>query len=99
MATLYDRLFTPSADYDKIPCHILYSALVDLATGDSTKAQLIAAFSLDASAEAQLDLLVTAYLASSNKNQWLQELHAVMMLSEWGLKYTTPTSFATRMGL
>ena len=99
MATLYDRLFVPSNDYGKIPCHIFYAALVDMATGNSSKEQLVTAFSLDASSEAQFDTLITAYQNSTNKNQWLQELHAVMMLAEWELKYNSPSAFATRMGL
>jgi hypothetical protein len=51
MANLYDRLFVDSNDYGKIPCHIFYSALVDLAAGKSTRAELITAFSLDAEAQ------------------------------------------------
>ncbi len=101
MATLYDRLFVKAeaGEYSSIAVHEFYSALVDVAAGASTKSQIVAAFNLDAFAEAELDLLVTAYLASGDKNQWLQELHAVMILAEGGVKYTDSSSFAIRMGL
>ena len=99
MASLFDRLFIDSNDYDKIPCHIFYAALVDLASGHSTKVQLINAFNMNDEQINQLNMLEEAYGNSTNKNQWLQELHSVMMLAEWDLKYNTPSSFATRMGL
>ena len=99
MATLYDRLFVISSDYDKIAVHYFFSALVDLAAGETTKAQIVTGFGLDAEAENQLDTLITAYQNATDKNRWLAELHAVMLLAEGGLRYTTPGDFATRMGL
>lgn len=99
MANLFDRLYVESDDYEKISVHYFYAALVDLAAGETTKQQIVAAFNLDAQAEANLDSLITAYQNSTNKNRWLHELHAVMCLSEGGLKYTDGPSFATRMGL
>lgn len=99
MATLFDRLFTDSVDYEKVPVHYFFSALVDFASGNSTKAQIVSAFGLDAQSEAQLDTLISGYQNATDKTRWLEELHAVMMLSEGKYKYTTVQDFAARMGL
>ena len=102
MSNLYDRLFEPSAlsaDESPIPVHYFYAGIVDMAAGYTTSAQIVAAFELDALAQSNLTSLIVAYQASSSKDQWLQELHAVMMLAESDLKYRTKQSFANRMGL
>ena len=99
MADLFDRLFTISEDYPQIAVHYFYAALSDMAAGKSTKSEIVTGFSLDATAEAQLDTLIAAYQNATDKNRWLHELHSVMMLAEAGLKYRTKLSFATRMGL
>lgn len=97
MATLFNRLFVDSED--SIAVHYFFSALVDFASGNTTKSQIVSAFSLDIESEGQLDLLITGYQNSTDKVRWLEELHAVMMLAEGGFKYTTQQDFATRMGL
>lgn len=100
MADLFDRLFPGEAgDETKIAVHYFYAALVDLAAGKSNKAEIVAGFNLDATAEAQLDLLITGYQNATDKNRWLHELQSAMMLAEAGLKYTTKQGFAARMGL
>lgn len=99
MANLFQRLFIDSIDYESISVHYFYAAIVDLAAGETTKQQIITAFNLDTDAEGNLDSLITAYQNSTNKQQWLHELHAVMCLAEGGLKYVDGPSFATRMGL
>ena len=99
MYNLFQRLFISSTAYEKIAVHAFYSALVDFAAGYTTKAQIITVFILDATAEANLDSLIAAYQVSTDKNQWLQELHAVMCLAEAELKYNSGPAFAARMGL
>lgn len=99
MATLYERLFVDDDSYDAIATHYFYAALVDMAAGETTKAQIINAFDLDTTAQDQLDLLIAAYVSATDKRAWLDELHAVMMLAGAGLKYNSPSAFATRMGL
>ena len=55
MTDLFDRLFPE--DGDNIPIHYFYSALVDYVTRNTTRAQIVAYWSLDAEAEANLDVL------------------------------------------
>ena len=101
MADLFDRLF-PGDETEKIAVHYFFSALVDYATGDTTRVQIVNYWSLDAEAEADLDVLCDAVDAESgkaNKMAFGTELHAVMMFAEAGAKYTTKTAFKTRLGL
>lgn len=99
MANLYQRIFVPSDDYEKIPVHGFYSAISDAAGGYSTKAEIVVMFDLDAQASANLDALIAKYQASTEKDRWLHEFHAIMMMSEAGLKYITQATFLARLGL
>ena len=60
------------------------SCLVELAQGEITKAQIVAFHQLDASAETQLDWLVTQYNAQANataKSAFLVQLAHIMWLA------------------
>lgn len=101
MSDLFDRLFPPN-DAENIPVHYFFSAIVDYATGDTTRVQIVNHWSLDAEAEANLDTLCDAIDALSGKTNKLAfgiELHAVMMFAEAGAKYTAKSAFKTRLGL
>lgn len=102
MADLFDRLFVTEGS-DKIPVHTFHAALVDYADGQATtKAQIITALALDASAQTDLTALCNAIDAAANLNAKLvfsARFHAVALLAERGLKYTTKAAFKTRMGL
>jgi len=102
MLDLFDRLFPTDLDQDNIAVHYLFAALVDYAAGHTTRAQITNYWSLDASAQADLDVLCTHIDGLPNliaKLAWGTELHAVLMFAEAGAKYNTKTSFRTRLGL
>ena len=100
MADLFDRLFP--AEGENIPVHYFFSALVDYATGNTTRVQIVNYWSLDAEAEADLDTLcdaMDAEVGRANKLVFGTELHAVLMFAEAGAKYATKAAFVARLGL
>jgi hypothetical protein len=101
MADLFERLYPTGQGESSIGVHYLRAALGDYATGNTTKAQIVSAFSLDSEAEADLTVLCNAIdsKAALGKAAFLLELHDVMMIAESGLKYATKAAFKTRMGL
>lgn len=102
MADLFDRLFPSDPGEDSIAVHYLFAALVDYAAGETTRAQIVAYWSLDADAEVDLDVLCDAIDSlgtSTAKMAFGTELHAVLMFAEAGAKYDTRAAFKTRLGL
>ena len=101
MADLFDRLF-PVGMEENISIHAFAAAIIDYMAGETTRAQIIAYWSLDASAQADLNTLCDATDAlptKADKIQFAIELDAVMLLAAEGAKYTTKSAFATRLGL
>jgi len=101
MADLFDRLF-PGPDTENIAVHYFFAALVDYAAGETTRAQIIAYWSLDADAQVDLNVLCNAIDAldtSIAKVAFGTELHAVLMFAEAGAKYNTKATFRARLGL
>lgn len=100
MADLFDRLFDEDIE-ENIAVHYFRAALGDYATGNTTRAQIISFWSLDAEAVTDLDVLLTRIDSSGNlgKAIFLLELHDVMMIAEAGAKYQTKAEFKTRLGL
>jgi len=102
MADLFDRLFPADSSVKNIAVHYFFSALVDYATGNTTRTQIVAHWSLDIDAEADLDTLcdaIDALSTATEKSVFGTSLHAVMMLAEGGIKYTTKSAFKARLGL
>lgn len=102
MADLFDRLFPTDSNEENIAVHYLFSALVDYAYGQTTRAQIIAYWSLDVDVQADLTVLcdaIDALVGNVAKVAFATELHAVMMFAEAGAKYDTKATFAARLGL
>jgi hypothetical protein len=101
MADLFDRLFPTEPGVHNIPVHYFRAALGDYATGNTTRAEIITHWELDADAQTDLNALCDAIDAKTalGKAAFLLELHDVMMIAEAGAKYTTKSSFRTRLGL
>ena len=103
MADLFDRLFPTNSEVtEKISIHQFIAATTDYVAGYTTRAQVIAAWTLDAEAVVDLDVLLTAVDALgtlAEKLRFVAEFDAVMLLAEGELKYTTKIAFKARLGL
>jgi hypothetical protein len=101
MTDLFDRLFPADPGVENVPVHYFRAALGDYATGNTTKAEIIAFWSFDADAQTDLSALCDAIDAKTplGKAAFLLELHDVMMIAESGTKYITKAAFKTRLGL
>ena len=101
MPDLYDRLFDEDSEIGNIAVHSFRAALGDYATGNTTRAQIVNYWNLDASAQVDLDVLLARIDSFNNlqKAGFLLELHDVMLITEEGAKYQTKAEFKTRMGL
>lgn len=85
---LYDRWVADSETGQKIRVHSFSAALRELARGAVTKAQVVAAFSLTAEDEAELDLIIGAYQSLGTVEErvsFLMKFHDVTLLCEAGL--------------
>jgi hypothetical protein len=101
MADLFDRLFGTGEGEGDVPVHGFAAALIDYAAGETSRAQIVGYWGLDASAEADLDVLCDAIdgMAAAARVQFCVEFHAVAMIAEIGVKYETKGTFAARLGL
>jgi len=102
MADLFDRIFVRDVSYEKIAVHTFHAVLVDLIEGGSTRIQVIDGLSLDAEAVVQFDVLIAKIQSVgtlAQMHRFANEFHAVGLLAEIGLKYTTKSAFKTRLGL
>jgi len=102
MADLFERLFPASPEDENIAVHYLHAALTDYAAGYTTRQEMINYWSLDASAQADLNALCNALDALGTVVdivRWLIEFHCVLMFAEAGAKYTTKSAFRDRLGL
>lgn len=101
MTDLYERLFEPVGGEENIAVHYFRAALGDYATGNTTRAEIVAYWSLDAEARVDLDVLLARIDAATNlgKATFLLELHDVLNITEAGAKYQTKAEFKTRLGL
>jgi len=102
MADLFDRLFPTSDLEDNIPAHYFWAAIADYVAGQTTRNQIVAAWSLDTEAQADLDALLAAVdtaIGAANKAGFASELHGIMMLAEAGLKYNTKADFSNRLNI
>lgn len=101
MADLFDRIFPTDEELPNIPIHAFRAALGDYAAGYTTATEIINYWSLDASAQSDLNVLLAEIDASTptQKALFLLQLHDVLMIAEVGAKYTTKAEFKTRLGL
>ena len=86
---LYERwTATGEGATSKIAVHTFAAALREVARGRRSVAQLVSAFALDAEDQADLTALMAHYAGLGTvlqKEQWLLDLHGVMVLAEAGL--------------
>jgi hypothetical protein len=96
---LAERLL--GTDGTKIGVHQFMAAMGELARGEVTRAQVIAAFNLVGPDVTQLDTLIAAAQAmpAADRFKFSLEMHDVLLLGEAGLVYATPATLATRLGL
>ena len=97
MADLYDRL--TASDSSKIPVHAFSCALREWSRGAITKAQVVSAFSLQATESSNLDSMASTYLAKPNqdaKDDYLVKIQDVFILCESG--FYTKTKAKTELG-
>lgn len=101
MTDLYDRLF-PTDNSENISVHAFHAAIVDYMAGETVRSQIISTWSLDAEATADLDILLAAVDALNkieDKLKFIGGMDAVNILAAEGLKYTTKSSYRTRLNL
>jgi len=102
MADLFDQLFVRSNAYEKIGVHTIHAALVDYAEGESTRTQIKNGLNMETDAQTDFDALCDAIDGETgivNKHRWATNFHAVGLIAETELKYTTKSAFKTRLGL
>jgi hypothetical protein len=97
MADLFDRVLSSTHD---IAVHEFEAVLIDYMAGQTTRTQIINAYTLDAEATTQLDSLlnkISALTGKQDKVGFITEFGAIMMISESGRKYTTKSAFNSRL--
>ena len=102
MTDLFDRLFPASTSEDNIPVHAFMAAITDYIDGESTRQQIIDVWTLDASAQTDLNALcnkIDGLTQKINKVIFSLELDATMILCEADLRYTTKIAFKNRLGI
>lgn len=101
MADLFDRLFPASPGEDNIAVHYFWASIVDYTAGETSRAEIIAYWNLDAEAQTDLGVLCDALdgMSVAQEVVFLQNFHAVMNIAEGGAKYATKAAFRARLGL
>lgn len=97
--SLFTRLVSPAEGEVKIPVHSFMAFMAEIIRGEATKAELITAFSLTSGEQTELDILVAkgGSLLASQRFEYARVLHDMLLLSEDGLRYTTPGAFNSRI--
>ena len=83
---LYERW--TATDDSKIAVHAFAAALREIARGRRTVAELVSVFALDGDDQTDLSALVAHFTGLGTvvaKEQWLLDLHGVMVLAEAGI--------------
>lgn len=85
-------------DEDKLPVHQFYATLFEFARGEVNQQQVIDYWGLDADEQTELAWLVAQYSAATNKQEYLERLHCVLMLAEAGVPgYDSQASLAAKL--
>lgn len=106
---LFDTIINPDFDAQgnlispgNITSRMLYVAMVDYAAGETTRNQIVAAFSLTPEQTTDLDALlahIDAAATPAAKVVFILQFEAVMEIALLGLKYTDKPSFKARLGI
>lgn len=102
MADLFERLFPEENEVENIAIHAFMAAITDYIAGETTRAQIIGAWSMDSEAQADLTALcdhIDGLSTKADKVVFALEFDAVMLLAAHKLKYTTKSDFKTRLGI
>lgn len=86
----------------KLGVHQFMAALSELARGRMIRADIVTAFGLSASEDAELGAIIEKVgrvITPSDRLFSIHELEQVLILAEAGLRYTTDASAKTRLGL
>ncbi len=95
---MYTRILRLSEP--KIAVHGLSAALYEVAAGTKLAADVIAAFTLDATGTTELTTLLTTITGNlAAKAQRVAEIHFILMAAESGLWYTTVATLKARLGV
>jgi len=80
--SLLDRL--KGDEEPKVPAHQFFAALVRVADGEMTRAELETLFSIATTGQdkAQLDVMFNGFTAAADKGRYLDAVHAIFMLLE-----------------
>ena len=100
MATLLERISGESETVDKIGVHSFVGdvALWAIGAPGFTRASIISEYAITAEQESELDALVTAYQAATNKVLFIWFLERLMIQAEEGRRdMTTPATFSTAL--
>lgn len=100
MADLFDRIFGDIPGGETIAVHTWEAAIVDYMAGQTTRAQIIAGFNLDAEATADLDFVLSEVDSLGtvlDKIRFIMEMDAVNILAETELKYNTKSAYRARL--
>jgi hypothetical protein len=83
----------------KLGIHAFVGGLAELARGSVTRAQVIAAFGIAPSEEADLDALIAkaAGLSAARRPEFRILMHDCLMLAEGRYAYTTQAAFVNRV--
>lgn len=95
----YDPGFAPLTSTPKIGIHGFCSALAELARGAVTRADIITAFGIQPSEEAELDAVINkgGSLTADRKVDFAMAVQDWLMLAEGRYAYTTSASFSARL--
>lgn len=102
MTDLFDRLYPEDIDTERIPVHYFFAALVDYASGFTTRQQIINFWGLDEEAQIDFNTLcnkIDSITGATNKLAFAEQLHAVFLFAEAEAKYTTKEDFRQRLDL
>ena len=101
---LVDRLM--GTEEPKIAVHSFFAAQSEVIRGALTIAQVKTFLNMDASAQAEYDLLVataptgTTATALANKALFIEKMHAIFILAEDKIPgYSTPAEVRTKLGI
>ncbi len=103
MTDLYDRLFPADSAVENIPVHGIEAAITLYATGEATRANIVALFSMDTEAESDLNVLLNtldAMSTTADKLVFMQKMQAVNIGHEENWPgYQTKAQYVAILGL
>ena len=104
MANLFDKIFSPDENGERVPVHVFSAGIRDYVEGETTLAQLKIFFGIDpvedAQAVTEFEYIIGRIDACSNlaaKDNYMATLKDVLLIADAGAKYTNSSTFNTRV--